>query len=265
MSGKKDAIIGFASGYRPEQIALWVLSINASGFDGRKILGSYDLPKDTKEFAESNGFEIIELGKVRRSRYSDRFLDLHNVLSEQDIYRVVTTDVADVVFIENPFHRLDSLLIDCSVISSPEYIRYIDEDWNFSNMLSSFGVKMLRLTANRTVCNCGVIAGYSNDVKDISLNVHKLCMHTQYDPADQSAYNIIIGMMGDEIKYARPNDAWAANLAVHYHPEWVQKLSTKYHVQDDGRVLNENGLSYSIVHQYNRSKELTKSLQERFL
>lgn len=264
MSGKKDTIIGFASNYRPEQIALWVLSIEASGFKGKRILGSYDLPKETKEFAESYGFDIIELGRVRRATVIDRFEDMPKMISK-DMGRIIATDVADVIFMEDPSDKLDLLMKDCSIIASPEYIKFIDEAWNRNNMLDSFGQKMLILNAYRTVCNAGVITAEAFAMLEISKGIYDLCSRTRNNQSDQSAYNIILGIIDDEVKYASPKEAWGAHLAVHYHPEWVQKLSTKYDVQDDGSVLNEDGNPYSIVHQYNRSKELTKVLQERFL
>lgn len=131
------------------------------------------------------------------------------------------------------------------------------------NMRQSFGNKMLRLTANRTVCNAGVITAESDAMVELSKDIYHLCNQTTNNQSDQSAYNIYLGIYGDEVKYASPDDAWAAQMHVHFHPESSRNLSVTYHVDDT--VRNDDGKEFCIIHQYNRSSELTRAIKKRFL
>jgi hypothetical protein len=267
MSGKRDLLIGFASGYTYDKIALWVNSICDSGFSGVKILGSYDLLSDTKRYAIDHGFDVVELGPVRRSVLVDRFDDLSKILENANFGRVITADVGDLVFMSNPSDRLDELMVDCSILASPEYLRYCDQDWNNENMRQTFGENVAGIMFNRMVCNAGIIAGEQESVRNIAKEIHYLCMqsHSLQHGSDQSAYNILLASYGDEVKYATTDEAWAAQLHVHFHPESSRNLQAQYRVGSDGIVRNEKRKEFCIVHQYNRNQSLTNAIRKKFL
>lgn len=264
MSGKRDLLIGFASGYTYDKIALWVNSICDSGFSGVKMLGSYDLPSDTKRYAIDHGFDVIELGPVRRAIVIDRFEDLNKMLIDANFDRVITTDVSDVVFMSNPSEKLDKLMVDCSILASPEYITFANQDWNYQNITQSFGQSVAGIMANKLVCNAGVIAGEQEAIANISREIHYLSLQTSNLQSDQSAYNILLASYGDEVKYATVDEAWAAQLGVYLHAPSRVNLQAQYRIGSDGIVRNESRKEFCIVHQYNRDPDLTKAMKEKF-
>lgn len=264
MSGKRDLLIGFASGYTYDKIALWVNSICDSGFSGVKMLGSYNLPSDTKRYAIDHGFDVVEFGPVRRAIVIDRFDDLNKMLEGANFGRVITTDVSDVVFMSDPSAQLDKLMIDCSILASPEYVTFANQDWNYENIRHSFGEYVAGIMANKVVCNAGVIAGEQEAIRNISKEIHYLCSHTNNLQSDQSAYNILLNSYGDEVKYATQDEAWAAQLHVHFHPESSRNLNVSYEIDSDGTVRNKNGREFCVVHQYNRNQTLTNAITKKF-
>jgi len=264
MSGKRNLIIGFGSGYNVDKISLWINSIQKSGFSGVKILGSYALPTEVKRYATDHGFDVIELGPIKRSPYSDRFNDLHQILDGANFDKVISTDIADVVFTCDPSERLEKLLIDSSVLAAPEYVTFSDQDWNYDNMRRSFGDNVAGIMADKVVCNVGVLAGDQDAISNISREIYYLCSQTAHVPADQAAYNIILNSYGDEVKYATEDDAWAAQLAVHFHLPSRENLKATYRVGSDGIVRNKKRKDFCIVHQYNRDPYLTKAMKEKF-
>lgn len=264
MSGKRNLIIGFGSGYNVDKVALWINSIQKSGFSGVKMLGSYALPTQVKRYATERGFDVMELGPIRRSPYSDRFNDLHKILEGANFDKVISTDIADVVFTCDPSEKLEQLLVDSSILASPEYITFADQDWNYDNMRRSFGDGVAGIMENKLVCNVGVLAGDQDAISNVSREIYYLCSQTPHVPADQAAYNILLNSYGDEVKYATEDDAWAAQLAVHFHEPSKKSMKCKYRIGSDGVVRNGKREEFCIVHQYNRDQSLTNIVKKKF-
>ena len=57
---RKDLIIGAVANYTKDKIVEYVQSINRCGFTGDKIMVCYDLPNETLEYLNQNGWICLK-------------------------------------------------------------------------------------------------------------------------------------------------------------------------------------------------------------
>ena len=107
----KDCIVGCATNYDWSKLKYWVNSINASGFEGDKVLILMNCDKDTVQKVTDAGFSIIAFNQDKDGNLTyqsqlmvhvERFIHIYKLLKD-NLYRyVITTDVKDVIFQKNP-------------------------------------------------------------------------------------------------------------------------------------------------------------------
>jgi hypothetical protein len=115
----KDLIIGTSTNYDWSKLKYWVNSINASGFEGDKVLVLLNCDKETVKKVIDAGFIVVagqkdsEGNLVHQSAipvHVERFLFMHNFLTTRDYRYIITTDVKDVVFQHNPIEYIEKNL-----------------------------------------------------------------------------------------------------------------------------------------------------------
>jgi hypothetical protein len=129
-------------------------------------------------------------------------------------------------------------------------------------LLNSFGSEIFEAFKTVLVCNAGVIAGLSEELLDLFLNIYLLCNGCEHHTAggggpDQAALNIIINSKIYREIILTPNSrmAWAAQLGTTgpqvfgLNKEFLTDLVP---IMKDGLVCNALGQPYVIVHQYDR-------------
>lgn len=116
---KQDLIIGASTNYDWNKLKYWINSIKMSGFNGDIALILMNCDKETVKKVHDAGVIIIGFvqdaeGNLKHQSgmpiHTERFLHIHNFLSDK-IYRyVITTDVKDVIFQRNPIEYLEKNL-----------------------------------------------------------------------------------------------------------------------------------------------------------
>ena len=151
----KDLIIGGATNYDWNILKYWVNSINKSGFQGDKVLILMNCDKDTVKKVSDAGFKVVGFQQdsqgnltypqTGRAPHVERFLHIYNFLSQNEYRYVVTTDVKDVVFQQNPIDYMEKALTeDKNLMFASESMYYKDEPWGNENLFQTF-VKLLPL------------------------------------------------------------------------------------------------------------------------
>ena len=145
----KDLIIGTSTNYDWSKLKYWVNSINASGFEGDKVLVLLNCDRETVKKVIDAGFIVVagqkdsEGNLVHQSAipvHVERFLFMHNFLTTRDYRYIITTDVKDVVFQHNPIEYIEkNLHEDKDLIFASESLRYIDEPWGNQNLFETYG------------------------------------------------------------------------------------------------------------------------------
>ena len=269
----KDIIIGCINNYTPDIIKPWVESIIKSGFKGDKVVISFGLPVSTVEYLIEQEFQVFESslnpGEFIHNR---RFLDIWHLLESSEPYRfVITTDVKDVIFQEDPTKWLEEYL-EKPILASSEWLKVKDEEWNSRNILTNYP-HIHSIIEDKEACNVGVLAGTGNEFKHFCLQLYSFIITKQpgEDYADQAAFNCLIHMnhFKDIVQFVREADGWNCQLGTTLDPRVKQKY-LPYHLEplpvydNEGRIYNSKNKLFCLVHQYDRVPELKNNILNKY-
>jgi hypothetical protein len=284
---QRDLVIGSISGYSFDDLQWWVNSLNRSGFSGDKVIIVYDASFDTVTRLSECGVRVAtfaEDARKRRFHYPvkgmrhedvsiDRFYQLWRYLHLHGAdHRFVTAvDVRDVIFQNNPSDWLETHLGDMQINVGSEAIRIEDEPWNSEVILASYGPDIHGHMSRRVTWNAGTIAGRSDAIRDLALNIHMCSRHNAISYTDQAALNILLSLEPYR-SITRFNDAsadWACQAATAADPEYraihESRLLAPPPVLDGDCVRSPAGSAYCLVHQYDRIPEWKERLQQKYL
>jgi hypothetical protein len=276
----KDLIVGCATNYDWSKLKYWVNSINASGFEGDKVLILMNCDKDTVKKISDSGFSIIAFNQDTEGNLSyespmmvhvERFFHIYQLLKD-NLYRyVITTDVKDVVFQQNPSIWLEDNFTDSDdLIFSSESMKYKDEPWGNQNLMETFGPQIYEDFKNNTIFNVGVLAGRGYAMRDLMMNIFASCLHRPIKICDQSTFNFLISRhpyLKSSI-YSTSEDGWACQLGTTADPSKIEQfrpflLEPSPKLEGD-KVLTSEGIEYTIVHQYDRVPEWKKVIEAKY-
>jgi hypothetical protein len=276
----KDLIVGCATNYDWSKLKYWVNSINASGFEGDKVLILMNCDKDTVKKISDSGFSIIAFNQDANGNLTyespmmvhvERFYHIYSVLKD-NLYRyVITTDVKDVVFQQNPSIWLENNFTDSDdLIFSSESMKYKDEPWGNQNLMETFGPQIYEDFKNNTIFNVGVLAGRGYAMRDLMMNIFASCLHRPIKICDQSTFNFLISRhpyLKSSI-YSKSEDGWACQLGTTADPSKIEQfrpfLLEPSPKLDGDKVVTSEGIEYTIVHQYDRVPEWKKIIEEKY-
>ena len=276
----KDLIVGCATNYDWSKLKYWVNSINRSGFEGDKVLILMNCDKDTVKKISDSGFSIIAFNQDTDGNLTyessmmvhvERFFHIYQLLKD-NLYRyVITTDVKDVVFQQNPSIWLEDNFTDSDdLIFSSESMKYKDEPWGNQNLMETFGPQIYEDFKNNTIFNVGVLAGRGYAMRDLMMNIFASCLHRPIKICDQSTFNFLISRhpyLKSSI-YSTSEDGWACQLGTTADPSKIDQfrpflLEPSPKLEGD-KVLTSEGIEYTIVHQYDRVPEWKKVIEAKY-
>jgi hypothetical protein len=236
--------------------------------------------KDTVKKISDSGFSIIAFNQDTNGNLTyessmmvhvERFFHIYQLLKD-NLYRyVITTDVKDVVFQQNPSVWLENNFTDSDdLIFSSESMKYKDEPWGNQNLLETFGPQIYEDFKNHTIFNVGVLAGRGYAMKDLMMNIFASCMHRPIKICDQSTFNFLISQHPylKTSKYTKSEDGWACQLGTTADPSKIEQfrpflLEPSPKLEGD-KVLTSEGIEYIIVHQYDRVPEWKKVIEAKY-
>lgn len=294
----KDAIIGASIGYKWDHLKNWVRSIKDTGFAGDVILVGANMDKDTIDKLTAEGVTVHLIGQTNEdgsvsskpivgAPHVERFFHIWNFLENvNDDYRfVVVTDTRDVIFQKNPIDDLEKMLMMHRMVASSEGMSYANEPWGKNNYLQAFGGFFYNQIKDKIIDNVGVIAGDHQVIKTLMLLLFQLSFGRPIEVVDQAVYNFLLTQHPyiDETYFAGNDDGWAIQLGTTeeavkagagdlgqsvQNPSQKIIYDTTYEddqpVYEDGLVKNKRGITFTIVHQYDRVPALKKLIEERY-
>jgi len=295
-----DMILGAVTNYTYAQIEPWLVSIKRTGFTGTIGLIVYNMDHKDVELLEKHGVSIFAFSREANGDLKYPTNDGFNIVVERFIHAwyflkemdekpdyVVMTDVRDVVFQKDPFQN--ELYMGAVVLGS-ENFRYKDEPWSKNNMIQAFGPVIFDKVKDYEIYCAGVIGGDYEVFMDLCLNTYLLCRGTPaYVPGgggpDQAALNITISQLPWSLntQYLGLGSDWAVHIGtssqaieqgsgevgaqylrnkIPYKDNFVNQGEISW--DEEGTVYNPNGQPYTIVHQYNRIRELNAIIDKRY-
>lgn len=292
----KDLIIGGAAGYNWNQLKYWVNSIKKTGFKGDVVLVANNLSGETVTKLTDNDVRVFAYGKqtadggIEKSAngippHVERFIFIWDFLRKNpDEYRYVTvTDTRDVIFQKDPTEFLNNNLLTCSIVCSSEGLAYKDEPWGNKNLLDTFGSLVYDELKDNLIYNVGTIAGYSQEVRDLMLQIFFQSINRPIPIVDQAVFNFLVSLcpLSEETFKTTNEKGWAIQLGttkgaieagagdigmiVKQNPEMMNKYLEVYQdiqpVIKDGYVMNGHN-NFVIVHQWDRVPEIKKLVED---
>jgi hypothetical protein len=276
----KDCIVGCATNYDWSKLKYWVNSINASGFEGDKVLVLMNCDKDTVQKVTDAGFSIIAFNQDAEGNLTyqsqlmvhvERFIHIYKLLKD-NLYRyVITTDVKDVIFQKNPSTWLEENLSDKEdLVFASESIKYKDEPWGRENLTQCYGQGIYEDFKNNTIFNVGVLAGRGYAMRDLVLQLFLNCLNRPIPIVDQAVFNVMISRHPylNSSMYTTSETGWACQLGTTADPSKINSfrpylLEPSPKLEDD-KVVTSEGIEYTIVHQYDRCPEWKKVIEAKY-
>jgi hypothetical protein len=276
----KDCIVGCATNYDWSKLKYWVNSINASGFEGDKVLVLMNCDKDTVQKVTDAGFSIIAFNQDAEGNLTyqsqlmvhvERFIHIYKLLKDNKYRFVITTDVKDVIFQKNPSAWLEENLSDKEdLVFASESIKYKDEPWGRENLTQCYGQGIYEDFKNNTIFNVGVLAGRGYAMRDLVLQLFLNCLNRPIPIVDQAVFNVMISRHPylNSSMYTTSETGWACQLGTTADPSKINAfrpflLEPSPKLEDD-KVVTSEGIEYTIVHQYDRCPEWKKVIEAKY-
>ena len=280
----KDLVIGCTTNYDWDKLKYWVNSLNKSGYQGDKVMIAFNIDYLTIQKLSEAGFQVILPGKdnpqAQRYEYQsslpvhvERFIHIYNYLNEHDDYRfVITTDVKDVIFQEDPTKFLGMELPGSKLMFASESMKYKDEPWGNQNLMETFGPYFHERFKDNVIFNVGVLAGRGNVMKDLCSMIFVMSVNRPIPIVDQSTFNFMISQEPYKsiARYMKSEDGWACQLGTTADPSKIEQFRpfllepSPIFEKESGKVKTSTGKVFTIVHQYDRVPEWRKVIEEKY-
>lgn len=283
---KKNLVIGAIDNYDFNKLKPYIYSLKKVCPNDHKTLIVFNATYDTVDEIVDNGFEVVAYGKDDKNRkyFYDmkmalvvlRFFMYYNYLNDFGYLfnNVIACDVGDIYFQNNPFKWLENNIQDKKIVVTSENIRYINEDWGKENFKQTFGPLFYELYKEKEIYNAGILSGKSEYMKGLFLNIFQYSLNRSVHNPDQAVLNFILNTepFKSVTKFCSVNDGYGCSLGTslddNYNNNW--QTYQKYNILDvpkfeNNLVKTSNGKEFSIVHQYNRNKEIYNYIKEEFV
>lgn len=284
----KDLIVGCYTNYNWDQIKYWVNSIEKSGFTGDKAMIVFNSDFATVQQLLDRNFSIFAFQRddtnqqfiapsmthIVVQRFYHLWEYINKLPADRQYNRIITTDVKDVVFQTNPSEWLDKNLGDKKVLVSSECLQYKNEPWGNENMRRSFPM-VYDYMRDKTIYNCGVLAGDICVMKDLFLNIYLTCLGLPSQipgggGPDQAALNILLSLEPYKsiTKYASSEEGWACQAGTTADPVKIENFRPyllEAESKFDGNFATTNkGDIYPILHQWDRIPAWKPIIENRY-
>jgi hypothetical protein len=271
---QKDLVIGVFSNYTYDFVKPWIKSIKETGFKGDVILYAIEIDQETVDKIVADGVKVIKAKKEGNLMiHMQRFFYIYDFLKEfGDNYRyVVSTDVRDVIFQQNPIEFLETFEARTAIITSGESIRIKDEAWNRNNIIKNFGDYFYDEVKDKEVQNVGILAGTVTYMKDLCFALYQMSLNRPDWVADQAAYNMLVHHepWNSLATKCDLQDSWAINAHVTNYDREKEKfapfLMDVPPILENGQIVHgTTKRPFYIIHQYDRVKEWKKFYEEKY-
>ena len=237
----KNLLIGAMANYTTEHIKEYLQSTGNLPTNVDKIMLGYNIDKNTINVLKENGWQVYE-GVLNGHIHTQRFRDFWYILQNSNYDYILTTDVRDVFFQQDPFSWLqENLCEEKEILIASENLTYEEEAWAVKNMAEGYGQLYWDYIKDKEIGNVGVLAGRGEAMIGL---FHLIWMVSQSGDTkhftDQSGCNLIIHnpMVKDKIQIDRNFCLQVGTLK-------------------DKEAPNEYW-KYPLIHQYDRSKFFTE-------
>lgn len=256
-------ILTAITSYGIKDISPFVISLNKSGYSGRKIALVYDVTDETHAFLKNNGWELFEgvlSEHIILQRFKDAYYLLTNLYNGDKTDPILWVDIKDIVFQRNPEDWIVKNMKK-PILAFSECIKLKDDEWAVVNSGTSFPMEWEWMKNNTSYC-AGTIAGQSSYIADLFIHIYRWSKTTS-NPAqlsDQAAFNVLINLTNfkDIVQLVNQEEGFVTQLGTVLIKKDVfkEKLLEPSPILNNQKFFNSNNDEFYLVHQYDRHPHL---------
>lgn len=255
-----NLILGVAAGYNWKQIEIFIRSLRR--FYSQKVILILSNPNtDLINNLKSYNIDFLNTDIIPSSSYQSRYQYYFNYLKNNNVYKkVLLTDSRDVFFQGDPFNFLYEKHINFFLEDEIIKNSLVNKKW-IKRTVGSFFLKKI---INKRISCCGQVIGTYESILNYCAVMKKNIIKYPYKPSfhsllfnrkikgwDQGIHNYLVHT--DFFNNADFYDNEKGDIA-------TLSLSKKLNFNNEGRLINENGNEYSVVHQYDHFVDKFESL-----
>jgi hypothetical protein len=227
MDKTQDLLLGVLTGQQYQLkypgIEAYVVSLQKSGFSGRKVMIVWNVNPITRELLLKHGFEIVDLFPNwpsepffhARMRVAWEYLRDHS----QEFRYVFWFDIKDFIFQSDPSVWMEQNIKDHKIIGSTECVTIEQEETNKLWAQTILGEKRFQEIKDEEVINGGTWAGTAEEMTEVFNQVHKGCTtYTGPYPPCQIWINYVLRQ--SPFKECLYIPRWSEGFAACLHPCW---------------------------------------------
>lgn len=258
----KKALLGLSNNIESNinKIKVWSKSFKKHS-DGEVILLCANSNENEIKMCEDLGIIAIpvivsDLSQINHKRLENTL----EFLKTTDIDLFVVTDVFDVLFQSDPFHKMD---LSYNIFLGTEGIKVSQEPWNRDVINKVFPEYSEKCLDNDIICS-GVIGGKRDSLINLYDRLFSMCENglDGHNIKDQAALIImVVNNEIDNLKIFEMTEGWTLHCAVGGPTQFFEGWGIKNNLLKryggvakliGDEVLTHTDLKYDIVHQFNR-------------
>ena len=233
------SIITALLGYSIDTIKPFVQSLNATGFQGTKVVIYYNPDKKVKEYLEDNDWEVYSIPDAKFHVNLQRFQEIPKVIEKYNLTddTICFTDIRDVIFKKDPSGIKSNFYIGADIFKP-----FTQHEWNAKAIIDGFPKQFDIIKEEYPLC-AGVIVGKGELLKNFFADCFSISTESLYSnlvewcAVDQAAVNILAyTKYKNTLQYPKLEDKIVFNTA-------------NRSINDDSQLDG-----YYIYHQYDRNK-----------
>lgn len=261
----KYTIVGCITQYQLNDIRPYVESIKKSGFDGDKVMLVYDVSDEVINYLKENGWILFQ-SELQEHIILQRFRDMYVILNQYETDVIIWTDVKDVIFQKDPTEWL-SKYMEGDILAFSECVKLKDDQWACVNSGTSFPIEWEWLQHKTSYC-AGTIVGKKNSIKDLFIEIYRWSKTTANPEqlSDQAAYNVLINLehFKKSVQFVKQEEGFVTQMGTVWVKQKELPISEPTPIYNDGKLYNQNGDEFVIVHQYDRDPNVKQEINNLY-
>lgn len=261
----KYTILGCITKYSVDDIRPYVESIDKSGFDGDKVMLVYDVSEEVLNYLHTKGWLLVQ-SELYEHIILQRFRDIYALLDQIETDVIIWTDVKDLVFQNNPINWIETNMKK-DILAFSECVKFKDDSWAVVNAGTSFPLEWEWLQEKISYC-AGTIVGKKEAIRDLFIDIYRWSKTTanQEQLSDQAAYNVLINLyqFKNVVQFVNQEEGFATQLGTVLIKKDELPITEPTPIYKDGKFYTQNGVEFSIVHQYDRNAELKEQIKQLY-
>ena len=225
MDATQDCILGVLSGQKYvkkyEGIEAYLVSIERSGFTGRKAMIVWNINPIARKMLLNYGFELIDVPNQTEPFFHARIRLARDYLRShyQEFRYVFWLDIKDLILQSNPSVWMEENIGDYKIIASTECVTIEQEETNQKWAREILGNARYEEIKDEEVINGGTWAGESEIIKNVFEQVYELGKDYKGSyPMCQMSINYVLRQ--SPFKEVMKIPRWSEGFAACLHPVW---------------------------------------------